>query len=164
MWDGNKDPNVLTLSSPLNCFTRTISCAAVGTASKVLGWLEHHFLNWNSALVSSAIKSAWCVSASVTTSHPLSTPSCEKYCCCLGIFLPFLHHEFLQTCSNQKRFWCSPICYCREFVSLKLFTVFIAVLCSWDEPWFADTSQCLLWRQSGEYGILTLFRTVLVDL
>lgn len=161
MWDGSKDPNVLTLSSPLNCFSRTISCAAIGTASKVLGWLEHHFLNQNPALVSSAIKSAWCVSALVTTSHSLSTSSiqksCEKYCCCLGIFFPFLHHEFLQICSNQKRFWCSPICYRWEFVSMNW--------CNWwNSPWFADTSQCLLWRQSCEYRILTLFRTDLVDL
>lgn len=45
-------PIVLTLSSAFSCHGRTISCAAVCTSSKMLGWLEHHFLNGNPALAS----------------------------------------------------------------------------------------------------------------
>jgi hypothetical protein len=42
--------NVVTLSAPFNCRGRTISLAAVGTTSKILGWLEQHFLNGKLAL------------------------------------------------------------------------------------------------------------------
>ena len=42
--------NVVTLSAPFNCRGRTISLAAVGTTSKILGLLEEHFLNGKLAL------------------------------------------------------------------------------------------------------------------
>jgi hypothetical protein len=42
--------NAVTLSAPFNYRGRTISLAAVGTTSKILGWLEQHFLNGKLAL------------------------------------------------------------------------------------------------------------------
>ena len=44
-------PNILlTLFSPSNCRGRTTSRAEIGIASKILAWLEQHFLNGNPAL------------------------------------------------------------------------------------------------------------------